>query len=282
MASNDFLHPSQLGGLKFKSTIDADITLTHIIHLGWIKNLSTSTLTFNIVQFFPSLNHHLLTLILKKAEFNNCVVSFFANYLVGRKTNYLWNNFFSPIFDVNVGIGQGSVLSPILSALYLSPFLYILEKHLKNLNILISIISFIDDGLFISQNRSFYISNSCLFCSYNVIMKLLEKFDFIVEHSKTKVFYFNRSHGDFNSPPLDLTSIGGPILQPKNTWKYLGFIFDKKLVFHQHIDFYSNKAMFTIKYMKILGNSNWGINPSQKCLLYRSCILPIVLYGFQL
>ena len=87
-------------------------------------------------------------------------------------------------------------------------------------------------------------------------MKLLKKFDFIVEHSKTKVFYFNRSHGDFNSPPLDLTPIGGPILQPKNTWKYLGFIFDKKLVFHQHIDFYSNKAMSTVKYMKILGNSN--------------------------
>ena len=30
-ASNDFLHPSQLGGLKFKSTLDARIALTHII-----------------------------------------------------------------------------------------------------------------------------------------------------------------------------------------------------------------------------------------------------------
>ena len=34
--------------------------------------------------------------------------------------------------------------------------------------------------------------------------------------------------------------------------------------------------------MKILGNSNWGINPTKKCLLYRSCVLPIVLYRFQL
>ena len=29
--SNDFIHPSQLGGLKFKSTSDAGIALTHII-----------------------------------------------------------------------------------------------------------------------------------------------------------------------------------------------------------------------------------------------------------
>ena len=31
VASNDFIHPSQLGGLKYKSTSDAGIALTHII-----------------------------------------------------------------------------------------------------------------------------------------------------------------------------------------------------------------------------------------------------------
>ena len=40
--------------------------------------------------------------------------------------------------------------------------------------------------------------------------------------------------------------------------------------------------MSTVKYMKILRNSNWGINPTQKCLLYRTCVLLIVLYRFQL
>ena len=198
--------------MKFKSITDAGVTFIHIIYLGWIRNLSTNTLAFDIVQFFPSLNHCLLTLILKEAEFNNYIISFFANYLMDKKTNYLWNNFSSPTFDVNIGVSQGSVLSPILLALYFSLFLYILEKHLKFFNILVSIISFIDDGLFISQSKLFYISNSCLFCSYNVIIKLLEKFDLIVEHSKTEVFYFNRSHSDFNPPPLDLTSIGGPVL----------------------------------------------------------------------
>jgi len=88
MAANDFIHPSQLGSLKFKSTIDVGIALMHIIQTGWVKNLSTSTLTFDIAQFFPSLNHCLLTLIMKKVGFNNCIVSFFANYLVDRKTNY--------------------------------------------------------------------------------------------------------------------------------------------------------------------------------------------------
>ena len=40
--------------------------------------------------------------------------------------------------------------------------------------------------------------------------------------------------------------------------------------------------MSTVKYIKILSNSNCGINPTQKHLFYRTCVLPIILYGFQL
>ena len=203
--ANDFIYSSQLGGLKFKSTTDVSIALTHIIHSGWVKNNTTSTLVFNIAQFFPSLNHHLLTHILQKVGLNIHVVNFFMNYLIGRKTNYLWNNFSSPTFEVNVGVGQGSALSPILSALYLFSFLYILEKCLKNLNIPISIISFVDNGLFISQNKLIDISNSRLFCSYNVMTKLLDKFGLVVEYSKTEVFHFNRLYSFFNPLLLDLS-----------------------------------------------------------------------------
>jgi len=210
------------------------------------------------------------------------VISFFVDYLIRRKTNYVWNDLFSLIYEVNVEVGQGSALSPILSALYLSPFLYILENHLKILNIPVSLISFVDNGLIIAQNKSIDISNSHLFCSYNVLSSLLVKFGLIIEHLKTETFHFNRSHETFNPPPFDLSSIGGLILCPKNLWKYLGFIFDRKLTFHQHIDFYSNKAISTVKCMRLLGNSLQGINPTQKRLLYRCCILPIALYGFQL
>jgi len=105
MSANNFIYPSQLDRLKFKSMTDVGVALTHIIQMGWVKNLTTSTLTFNIAQFFLSLNYCLLTLIMKKVEFDNCIISFFSNYLMDRKTNYFWNNFISPIFNINVGVG---------------------------------------------------------------------------------------------------------------------------------------------------------------------------------
>ena len=229
---NNFIHPYQLGGLKFKSTTNARVILTYIMRSRWAKGKTTSTLAFDISQFFLSLNHRLLTTILSKAGLESKVSMFFANYLVQSKTNYLWNNLQSPDFEVNVGIGQGSMLSSILSALYLILFLYILEKCLKKLKIPISMLLFVDDGLIIAQNNYILISNSQLFCNYNVLSNLLTDFGLVIEHGKTEIFHFIRSHGVFNPPPLNLSLLRGLILYPKNTWKYLGFLFDWKLTFH--------------------------------------------------
>ena len=153
--ANDFIHPSQLGGLKFKSTTDVEVALTYIICSGWVKNLSTSTLVFDIAQFFPSFNHCFLTCILQKVGLDSHGVKFFTNYLTNRKTNYMWNNFLSLTFEVNIGVGQGSALSPILSALYLFPFLYILENRLKNLTFqFLSLCLWMMDFSFLRTNLS--------------------------------------------------------------------------------------------------------------------------------
>jgi len=131
----NFIHSCQLGGLKQCSTIDAGIILMYIICTEWVKSLLTSTLAFDITQFFLSLNHCLLPLILAKTEFDSRILSFFSNYLVDRKIFYLWNNFSSPFFNISVSVGRSFTLSLILSALYLSFILHIFEKRLKNLKI---------------------------------------------------------------------------------------------------------------------------------------------------
>jgi len=87
IASN-FIHPNQLGRLKQHSTTDIDIILTHLICLNWVKSLQTSILVFDITQFFPLPNHQ-LPLILDKASFDSRISSFFSNYLIDRKTQYM-------------------------------------------------------------------------------------------------------------------------------------------------------------------------------------------------
>ena len=215
-----------------------------------------STWAFNIAQFFPSLNHQLLPIIFDKVSFHQKISTFFSNYLISRKTQYIWNNFFSLFFDVNVSIRQGLALLPALLALYFSP-LFFIEKLLEKIN-------------------------SFLFYSYNIVSFLLDQFRLIIKHRKTEVFHFSRFQDTFNSSPLNLLAIGGPVLSLKNTQQYLVFIFDRKLIFCQYIDFYSNKILSTVKIIKMLDNSNQGFLPYKKYLLYKTYILLIALYRFSL
>jgi len=93
MTSNNFIYPSQLGGLKQCFLSNASITLTHFIHTSWVRNNYTSTLAFNIAQFFSFLNHCLFPLIFNKIEFHSKISSFFHSYPVGRKTQCFLEQF---------------------------------------------------------------------------------------------------------------------------------------------------------------------------------------------
>jgi len=200
---------------------------------------------------------------------------FFSNYLIGRKTWYLWNNFISPFFNIDIGVRQGS-------ALYILLIFYIFEKQSKNLNIPVSFLFFINNILLVLQEKSFEKSNTFLFYSYNIISFLINQFRLVIEHGKSEIFYFFRFHRLFNPPSLNLFPLRRPTLYLKDSWEYLGFIFHRKLLFWQHVNFYANKLLSTVKCMKILGNSIRGLLSYQKCLLYRLYVFLIVLYEFSL
>ena len=149
-----------------------------------------------------------------------------------------------------------------------------------------SIFYFIDsfDCFYFSHFQEKFLNknNTYFYYSYNIISFLLEQFGLIVEHEKIEVFYFSRLHGIFDPPSLDLSQIKGLILHSKELWKYLRFIFDKKLTFHQNIKYYANKALSIVICIKMLGNSMYRLLLYQKYLCYKSCILPIILYSFPL
>ena len=161
-------------GIKQYSTINASIFLIYLIQVRWIRNLHTSTLAFNIMQLFPPLSHQILPMILNKAGFNTRISQFFSSYLINKQTQYVWNYFTLLSFYVDVSVGQVFTLSPILSALYIALFFYIFEKRTKNFSIPIpiSILSFVNDGLFVSYKKSYKKFNMNLYCSYSIISSL--------------------------------------------------------------------------------------------------------------
>ena len=105
-----------------------------------------------------------------------------------------------------------------------------------------------------------------------VVSSILDKFGLVLEYGKMKVFYFSRVQKVFNPLSLDLLEISSSLLKFKDIWRYLGLIFDRKLLFHQHISFYVNKAISTIKYIK----SSWKLHlrlysPTETTFIQKLC-----------
>jgi len=120
-----------------------------------------------------------------------------------------------------------------------------------------------------------------LYSSYRVVIDLMMSFGLVMEHDKSEIFHFSRVYNNLNLE-LDLSAISALTLKPKTYWRYLGFYFDWCLSFKEHVQYYSTKALFTVKTMGMLDNSTRGLLPLQKHLLYRLCIVPIATYGFRL
>jgi Reverse transcriptase (RNA-dependent DNA polymerase) len=248
-------HPMQFGGVTQRSTEDAGVYLTHLVCAGWAEGLQTSMVMFDIAQFFPSINHDMLLWVIDKLGFPPCVGRIFHSYLVGRRTTYKWNAFMSGPYLADVVVGQGSALSPVLLLLCLVPILKL--SSASNIGCQVDVMSYVDNGTLITHSSHLEDNLEPLKEAYGWIYHAFTSLSLVLEHTKSEVFHFTRARGNPDLP-IDLgfqPFMGDTLLRPQVTWHYLRFFFDQKLLFKEHIWFYTTKALTTVQAMGMLGNS---------------------------
>jgi len=117
--------------------------------------------------------------------------------------------------------------------------------HMQAVALRTSLLSHVDDGTVMAQSKSLDENRETLKDAYAVLLRLFVAIGLVVEHSKTEYFIFDHSHSNY-SPPIDLgytPYTGNNLLKPNLHWRYLGFYFDRKLLFHEHVCYYSTKAL---------------------------------------
>ena len=89
-----------------------------------------------------------------------------------------------------------------LYSIYCFSFSYI-QKNLS-IPIPISLLSFVNDGPFISQEKSYKKSNTILYYSYSIASSLFNQFSLVIRHDKPEDFHFLRITKKTELPLLDL------------------------------------------------------------------------------
>lgn len=234
----------------------------------------------------PSVNHDLLVAVLRRMGFAPRLCNLISHYLQGRQTRFRWCNRVSNPVDCAVGVGQGACTSPIFSAISIVPALYHITRLIpqRSIDIRSSFFVFVDDGALAVSSDSMKTNLFILSQQYPHIAAAFESIGILLEIDKLEIAHFVPR--GFNGPYLPITishnSQTVTKVPDKSAWRYLGFFLDPHLRFDYHVKYYSSKAMSTVRGYPMLGNSNRGLIPMQKRLLYVSCILPIMSYGFRL
>ena len=94
-------------------------------------------------------------------------------------------------------------------------FILYIQKRTKNLSIpiLVSLLSFINDGLFISQKKSHKKSNKILYYSYSIVFSLFNQSSLAIRYNKLEDFHFSRMTKKTEPSLLDLRPIDSTILK---------------------------------------------------------------------
>src|SRR6185369_9226623 len=247
----------------------------HDIRAGWKNGRVTSALAFDIKQYYPSMDHGILCEIIRRLGFPAVACKFFESYLKGRSTRYTIDAFQSRGIPTEGGVGQGSSLSPILCNIYLTAAHKLYDMTAISKKVTLS--SFIDDGLLRVQDKNTAINVTHLQMAWGTLREILETLGLEASEGKFECKHFHLDR--FRDKDRDVR-IGEVVVTTSEYWRYLGFYFDRRLRFEEHIRRYCNKAFSSIP--KALGNSARGLLVSHKRQLYTACVLPIATYGYRL
>ena len=188
----------------------------------------TALLNIDLEKAFDSIWVQGLLYKLESVNLPHRMLCIISSFLSNRKGFIDINGHYTELFDINVGLPQGSVLSPLLFVFYLSDFLSEVEVKFK----------FADDSSAIISAFNTDTLHSTLQAICHNIEFWCKKRRMVVNGSKTELLLLN-CLADNTEPIL----LNGERCKTKQTTKSLGLAIDTNLTFREQTSITASKAL---------------------------------------
>ena len=206
------LSPFQYGFRQGKSTQQAIFDLTKFIYSALNHKKLTSCVCLHVAKAFDSINHDLLLYKLSKLGLNDHSVAWFKSYLTRTQVVKFGNNV-STVKPVVTGIGQGTILWPLLFIIYINDIVSVIKTLKVNM--------YADDCILYTSGNDWKrmslkiqpeIDNVHLWCTANRLK---------INESKSKVLLIGSRPKLSNVDYIPSIKLGQYRLSFCNTYKYL-------------------------------------------------------------
>jgi Reverse transcriptase (RNA-dependent DNA polymerase) len=237
LEKQEILNPKQFGFMRGKSTQSAIASFTHSVLEALDNREEAVGIFYDFSKAFDTVNHEILLTKLNDMGIKGVANDWIRSFLFNRPqivSSYANNNkYHSKAFITNVGVPQGSTLSPLLFILYTND----ISTQVKTGELVL----YADDTSHLitrvknSQNQSIVqlgnlgASDIHNYCALN---------DLFVNANKTTMIEFQPKHVK-SKPTSNLVRLDGKSIQEKLHTKFLGVVIDKNLDWNHHVDYIS-------------------------------------------
>ena len=274
---NNIIPSNQCGFRKGKSTTDHIVRLSNDIKHQFSKRKGILATFFDVRKAYDRVWHHRLLKKLKDLGFDGNIFAFISNFLHNRKLTAKVGNIYSSLYNTNMGIPQGSILSPLL-------FNLLLHDLPKVVNNEVELAQYADDiavWMKVTIRKKTYVREIKFYeKKYQINIDIINNFmktnglEFSVE--KTNLILFSNCQQSERLPSI---SLDGKNLEYVNEVKFLGVIFTKKLCWKKHIEHLCFKAVKSLNLLRYIASKPWGQDTSVLIHLAVALVRSRLTYG---
>lgn len=268
LESLDRMPNTQLGFRRNKSTIDSLSLFTCDIQLAFSRNQSVTALFADISKAYDNVLLDRLYIKMKILGIPDKTCCNIINLYTERKIHFITETGLSLPRIMNLGLPQGSCLSPLLYIIYTRDIEYIFPRHTQ-------LLQFADDICIYVKSNNIADNHHLLEESTSALVNWSLENGLDISESKSQVCTFTRSR---YTPP-DSIVLGKRKFPYKSSVRFLGMTLDKKLNWKEHINSISQRVEKSLNILKAFSTQKWGSDPNIVLYMYRTLIRPIFDYG---
>ena len=268
---NSILSKYQYGFRKGKSTQEAIFDLVKYVYSGLNHKKVVSAICLDVAKAFDCINHDILLLKMKKIGFTDLSVNWFRSYLT-RTQIVKFDNIKSSKLNVKTGIGQGTILGPLLFIFYINDITSVLQNLKLNM--------YADDCILYCSGNDWKrmlqkiqpeLDRVHAWCDVNRLKINTDKSKSLICGSRSKLGRIDYTkHATLNNHSLDNVS----------RYKYLGVTLDSEMSL---INLLADVKKSVLNKLFTLRKLRYYITEKSAISIYKQMILPVFDYpGFLL
>ena len=263
------LSVNQCGFRKNRSTTDHLVRFETFIRNALLNGDQVVSVLFDLEKAYDTTWKYGILQDLFSLGFVGNLPVFIANFLKNRSFCVRLHSTLSEPFSQEMGVPQGSILSPLLFNLKVNNIVKAVKPGMESS-------LFVDDFSISAKGKTLAGIERQLQLCINELQKWVMSNGFKFSILKTECIHFHRKRSQVLGPELYLN---GQRMKVSNAVKFLGVIFDSKLSFLPHIKYLKKSCQAGLNVLKVISHTDWGADKLTLLHLYRALVRPKLDYG---